>query len=70
MNVRVLRWAIVGLLVVGGVAFLAVGANSPADPTLRAADGPVSLPRAPFGDFKELGFRIEGGSAQATAARC
>ncbi len=70
MNVRVLRWVIVGLLVVGGLAFVAVGANSPADPTLRAADGPVSLKRTPFGDFKEIGFRIEGGSAQATAARC
>ena len=70
MNIRILRWVIVGLLVLGGAAFLAVGANSPADPTLKAADGPVSLPRTPFGDFKEIGFRIEGGSAQATAARC
>ena len=70
MNIRILRCVIVGLLVVGGAAFLAVGANSPADPTLKAADGPVSLSRTPFGDFKEIGFRIQGGSAQATAARC
>ena len=61
MNVRVLRWVIVGLLVVGGVAFLAVGANSPADPFFKADDGPVSLKRTPFGDFTEIGFRIEGG---------
>jgi uncharacterized membrane protein (UPF0127 family) len=70
VNIRILRWAIVGLLVVGGLAFLTVGANGPADPTLRAADAPVSANRTPFGDFGEIGFRIEAGSAQATAARC
>jgi uncharacterized membrane protein (UPF0127 family) len=70
VNIRILRWVIVGLLVVGGVAFITVGANSPADPTLKAADGTVALKRTPFGDFKEIGFRIEGGAAQATAARC
>jgi uncharacterized membrane protein (UPF0127 family) len=69
VNVRALRWAVAALLVVGGLAFLAVGANGPADPTLRAADGPVALNRTPFGDFGEIGFRIEGGAA-ATAARC
>ena len=70
MNVRVLRWVIVGLIAVGGLAFLAVGANSPADPSFKAGDGPVSLKRTPFGDFKDIGFRIEGSAAQATAARC
>lgn len=70
MNVRVLRWVIVGLIVVGGLAFLAVGANSPADPSFKAGDGAVSLKRTPFGDFKEIGFRIEGDAARATAARC
>jgi uncharacterized protein len=72
VNIRVLRWVIVGLLVVGGLAFIAVGANGPADPTLKAADGQVSLKRSPFGDFAEIGFRIEGGSAAAAAAaaRC
>ena len=64
MNVRVLRWVIVGLLVVGGLAFIAVGANGPDDPSLKAVN------RTPFGDFAEIGFRIEGGSASATAARC
>ncbi len=61
VNIRILRWVIVGLLVVGGVAFLAVGANSPADPSFKADNGPVSLKRTPFGDFTEIGFRIEGG---------
>jgi uncharacterized membrane protein (UPF0127 family) len=70
VNVRVLRWAVVGLLVLGGVAFLTVGANGPKDPTLRAADGTAPANRTPFGDFGEIGFRIEGGGASATAARC
>ena len=70
MNVRLLRWAIVGLLAVGALAFIAVGANQPADPTLRPAEGQVSATRTPFGDLTEIGFRIEGGPAQAAAARC
>jgi uncharacterized membrane protein (UPF0127 family) len=69
VSVRLLRWAIAGLLVVGGLAFLAVGANGPKDPTLKAADG-ATLKRTPFGNFGEVGFRIEGGAAQATAFRC
>jgi hypothetical protein len=51
MNVRMLRWAIIGLLVIGAIAFLTVGANGPADPTLRPVEGQVSLNRVPFGDF-------------------
>ena len=71
MNVRLLRWAVVGLIAAGALAFIALGANGPKDPTLRPAAGEVSLNRTPFGDFSEIGFRIEGGSAaQATAARC
>ena len=70
MNVRPLRWAVVGLLVVGALAFVALGANGPKDPALRPAEGQVSLNRTPFGDFGEVGFRIEGGSAEATAMRC
>jgi len=70
MNVRVLRWAALGLLVIGGLAFLVLGANGPKDPTLVPAEGQISLNRTPFGDFTEIGFRIEGGSAAATAARC
>ncbi len=70
MNVRVLRWAILGLLVIGAGAFLALGANGPKDPTLRPSEGKVSLNRTPFGDFAEIGFTISGGGADATAARC
>jgi uncharacterized membrane protein (UPF0127 family) len=70
MNVRLLRWLAVALVVCGGLAFLALGANGPDDPSLQPAEGQVSLNHTPFGDFAEIGFRIEGGSAQATAARC
>ena len=70
MTVKLLRWAIVALLAVAALAFLAVGANGPKDPTLKPAEGQVTLNRTPFGDFGEIGFRIEGGSAQATAVRC
>ncbi len=71
MNVRLLRWAVVVLVVMGAVAFLALGANGPEDPTLRPAEGQVTLNRTPFGDFTEIGFRIEGGApAQAAALRC
>ena len=71
MKHRLLRWAIVAVLVVGGLFLLSLGANGPKDPTLRPAEGQVSLKRAPFGDFGEIGFRIVGGtSAQETAARC
>ena len=71
MNIRLLRWAVVGLIAVGALSFIARGANGPKDPTLRPAAGEVSLNRTPFGDFPEIAFRIEGGAAaQATAARC
>ena len=71
MNVKLLRWAIVALLGIGALAFVAVGANSPQDPSLKPAEGQVSLNRTPFGGFGEVGFRIEGGApAQAAAARC
>ena len=75
MNVRLLRWAVVGLIAAGALAFIALGANGPKDPSLRPAAGEVSLNRTPFGDFSEIAFRIEGGAAaqnraQATAARC
>jgi uncharacterized membrane protein (UPF0127 family) len=70
----VLRWAIVALLVVGGLTFLARGANKPPDPSLKPAGGPVTLHRTPFGNFGEVAFRVEGGpsssAAQAAAVRC
>ena len=70
MTVKLLRWAIAALLVIGALAFIAVGANGPEDPTLKPAEGQVTLHRVPFGDFAEIGFRIEGGKAPATAVRC
>ncbi len=72
MTLKLLRWAVVALLGVGALAFLALGANGPEDPTLRPAEGQVTLNRTPFGDFGEVGFRIEGGTdeARAAAARC
>jgi len=70
VRVKLLRWGIVAVLVVGAMVFLALGANGPADPTLEPAQGELTLNRTPFGDFGEIGFRIEGGATQATAARC
>lgn len=70
MNVRALKWAIAGLLIVGALAFIAIGANQPPDPTLRPAESEATSRRTPFGDFGEIGFRVEGAAAQAAAARC
>jgi uncharacterized membrane protein (UPF0127 family) len=70
MRLRTVRWAVIALVLVAGVALVVKGANRPADPTLRAADGSAALPRQHFGDFAEIAFRIEGGAAQAAAVRC
>lgn len=70
MNVRALKWTIAGLLIVGALAFIAIGANQPPDPTLRPAEGQVGSGRTPFGDFGEIGFRVEGSTAQTAATRC
>lgn len=73
MNFKVLRWAVIGLLVVGGVAFLVKGANRPPDPSLEPAPAPAGAGagggsnRSPFGDFAEIAFRVQGGSAAAAA---
>lgn len=70
MTVRALRWVILALLVIGVLAFIAVGANGPEDPTLRPAEGQATLHRSPFGEFGEIAFRIEGGRAPSAAVRC
>lgn len=77
MTMRLLRWTVVLLVIVGGLAFVARGANGPADPTLAPAPagGQASVNRTPFGDFGEIAFRVEGGSgadvaARASALRC
>ena len=69
MKLRALRWAVVALVVVGGLAFVLKSANGPANPSLKPAAG-QSLTRTHFGDFPEIGFRIEGTAAQAAAIRC
>ena len=75
MNFKVLRWVVVALLLVGSLAFVVKGANGPADPSLVPApaaaegEGGGALKRAPFGDFDEIAFRIEGGSGEEVAAR-
>jgi len=77
VRVRVLRWAVIVLVIVGGLVFVAKGANGPADPTLgpAPADGQARVNRMPFGDFGEIAFRVQGGSgadvaARAAAVRC
>lgn len=73
-RVRVLRWAIVALLVAGALAFIARGANNPPDPSLKPSEGAVKLQRTPFGNFGEVAFRVEGGpkatEAREAAVRC
>lgn len=72
-RLRVLRWAILALLVAGGVAFIARGADNPPDPTL-SPDSTIKLQRTPFGNFGEVAFRVESGpsapAARAAAVRC
>lgn len=75
MKLRILRWAVIGLLVVGALTFVVKGANGPANPSLAPAGGQVSVNRTPFGDFGEMAFRVEGGTgadvaARAAAVRC
>lgn len=52
-GLRRLRLSLVALVVLGALAFLAVGANRPADPQL----GPEAARQPPSG-FSETGFRI------------
>jgi uncharacterized protein len=52
-GLRRLRWGLIALVVLGLLAFVAVGANRPADPQLESG----SVRRPPPG-FSEIGFRI------------
>lgn len=70
MNLRILRWAAAALLVLVGLTLLVRGANRPADPSLKPADGQVALQRTHFGDFAEIAFEVQGAPAQASAVRC
>lgn len=76
---RGLAWALPVLTVLGGVAFLVQGADSPADPYFRApaADGTAtSVPvRTRVPGFGEITFRVDStanlfGGASLQAARC
>jgi uncharacterized protein len=71
-DIRLLRWAVAGLLLGGLLALAARGADGPADPYLRAASGSAtvgsatasSLPpstasvRTPLPGFTEIAFRV------------
>jgi uncharacterized membrane protein (UPF0127 family) len=62
---KVMWWVIGGLLGLAFLAFLAVGANRPADPVLGAeATTTTTVVRVKFGDFTELALRV---LAQGTA---
>jgi uncharacterized membrane protein (UPF0127 family) len=61
-RVRILRWVIAGLMVVGFGACIAKGANNPADPKVVQARIP---------GFGEIGIRISAaGQRSASATRC
>lgn len=54
-------WGATGVLVLALVAFLAVGANSPADPSLaptEEAPRPIDEARQPVDGFGEIGFGL------------
>ena len=64
---RLLAWAIAVLIVLGLLAFLAKGADQPADPYLKPAP-PGALapavtlpPRTPVAGFGEVSFRVASG---------
>lgn len=58
-GLRRIRLGLVAMLVLGALAFIAVGANRPADPRL----GPEAVRQPPPG-FSETGFRISDPSGQ------
>ncbi len=55
-RIRILKWVVVGLLVLGFGACMAKGANNPADPKVQDSS---------FKDFGEVGFRITKAGADA-----
>jgi len=56
---KVLWWVIGGLFGLAFLAFLAVGANRPADPVLGAVESTTTtVPRVKFGNFGELALRV------------
>lgn len=79
-RLRPVLWAAAGVLVLALAAFLAVGANSPADPSLAPPDGaePTAEPggpgrrpaRVPVDGFGEIGFGLAAGTDQVPTERC
>ncbi|MDQ3757213.1 MAG: DUF192 domain-containing protein [Actinomycetota bacterium] len=56
---KVMWWVIGSLIGLGFLAFLAVGANRPADPVLGAEQTTTTtVPRVKFGNFGELALRV------------
>lgn len=73
-TVRLLRWSVVVLLLANGCAFLAKGADRPADPYLLDPVPTTAAPSAaanrhPLPGFGEVAFRVDGSGAGA-ALRC
>src|SRR5204862_7893786 len=64
---RLLAWAIAVLIVLGLLAFIAKGADQPADPYLKPAPPGASAPavtlppRTPVPGFGEVSFRLASG---------
>jgi uncharacterized membrane protein (UPF0127 family) len=64
---RLLGWVILVVFLAGVMAFLAKGADGPADPYLKAAAAPVTVPpptappRTPVAGFGEVSFRVTSG---------
>jgi hypothetical protein len=63
---RLLAWAIVVVFILGLLAFLAKGADQPADPYLKPAVGALAPavtlpPRTPVPGFGEVSFRVASG---------
>lgn len=64
---RLLAWAIAAVFVLGLLAFIAKGADQPADPYLKPAPAGSSVPavavpgRTPVSGFGEVSFRVASG---------
>jgi uncharacterized membrane protein (UPF0127 family) len=65
-----LWWVIGGLLFLAALAFLAVGANGPADPELvgPAQSTTTTVPRVRFGDFGESALRVQAANTTLNPA--
>lgn len=68
-RIRLLRWAVIALLLAGLGACVAEGANGPPDPTLEKVDTTGDESGLP--DFGTVGFRVQlAGGLPSTSERC